>query len=209
MFSRLQELEFAGLVLCGAGLIGSGAPMICNGANIAYRKQLFFDVGGFSAERAYTSGDDELLMRKIHERGNQKVVFCFEHDALVSTPANSSIGQFMAQRRRWASKSANYPVGFMLHTLVPVFLFYAGLVCLSIAALLTLQLDAFAFFFLLMMVKSIFEYQVLRFGKHLLNLRITAAQFLLAELLQPFYIVIATIAGLFIGYRWKGREVSR
>jgi len=42
LFARFQQLEFAGLVLTGAGLIGSGYPVICNGANIAYRRDLFF-----------------------------------------------------------------------------------------------------------------------------------------------------------------------
>ncbi|MCZ7612553.1 MAG: glycosyltransferase [Ignavibacteriaceae bacterium] len=39
IFSKFQKLEFAGLVLAGAGLIGSGHPTICNAANIAYRKK--------------------------------------------------------------------------------------------------------------------------------------------------------------------------
>jgi cellulose synthase/poly-beta-1,6-N-acetylglucosamine synthase-like glycosyltransferase len=37
LFGKMQKLEFAGLVITGAGLIGSGNPIICNAANIAYR----------------------------------------------------------------------------------------------------------------------------------------------------------------------------
>jgi len=44
MFSKLQKLEFAGLVITGAGLIGIGKPTICNAANIAYRKKTYEEV---------------------------------------------------------------------------------------------------------------------------------------------------------------------
>ncbi|MDX1420562.1 MAG: glycosyltransferase, partial [Rubricoccaceae bacterium] len=48
VFARLQALEFLGLVAVGAGAIGAGRPTICNGANVAYRKDVFESLGGFS-----------------------------------------------------------------------------------------------------------------------------------------------------------------
>ena len=46
-FSKIQKIEFAGLVLTGAGLIGAGKPTICNAANIAYKRKIYEEVGGF------------------------------------------------------------------------------------------------------------------------------------------------------------------
>ena len=65
VFSKLQKLEFAGLIFTGAGLIGAGKPTICNAANIAYRKKAFDEVNGFEYDMDLSSGDDELLMQKI------------------------------------------------------------------------------------------------------------------------------------------------
>lgn len=38
-FSDFQRIEYAGLILTGAGLIGIGKPTICSAANLAYRKK--------------------------------------------------------------------------------------------------------------------------------------------------------------------------
>ena len=41
IFQKLQALEFTSLIASGAGAIGSGSPIFCNGANMAYRKEIF------------------------------------------------------------------------------------------------------------------------------------------------------------------------
>lgn len=48
IFEHFQALEFMGLIAVGAGSIGTGSPNMCNGANLAYRKEVFEEVGGFS-----------------------------------------------------------------------------------------------------------------------------------------------------------------
>src|SRR4030066_484056 len=102
LFSEFQKLEFAGLVLCGAGLIGAGHPTICNAANIAYRKKVFDEVGGFKDQMNLSSGDDELLMQKVSKDSDFKVKFCFDKKSIVKTPANKTIRDFYQQRKRWA-----------------------------------------------------------------------------------------------------------
>ncbi|MEM9997966.1 MAG: glycosyltransferase, partial [Bacteroidota bacterium] len=58
---QIQALEFLGLVAVGAGAIGAGRPTLCNGANVAYRRDVFDALGGFAGIDHLTSGDDELL----------------------------------------------------------------------------------------------------------------------------------------------------
>src|SRR5690606_33041555 len=47
-FEILQTLEFQYLIGLGAAGIGNGAPTTCNGANLAYRRDIFYEVGGFN-----------------------------------------------------------------------------------------------------------------------------------------------------------------
>ncbi len=108
LFGKLQKIEFAGLVLTGAGLIGSGSPTICNAANIAYKKSVYQEVNGFNDQMNLTSGDDELLMQKIHKNTAYKIKFCWNKKAVVKTEANKSMPQFYQQRKRWASKGLFY-----------------------------------------------------------------------------------------------------
>ena len=103
LFSKFQQLEFAGLVLCGAGLIGAGHPTICNAANIAYRRRVFDEVGGFKDQMNLSSGDDELLMQKIAKDSDFRVKFCVDKKSIAKTNGNETINDFYQQRKRWAS----------------------------------------------------------------------------------------------------------
>ena len=94
LFNRMQRLEFAGLVITGAGLIGSGKPIICNAANIAYRKKAFETVDGFTYQMSLSSGDDELLMQKINRDTDYQIKFALDKNAIVSTEANPSLKDF-------------------------------------------------------------------------------------------------------------------
>ena len=107
-FEQWQAIEFASLIGSGAACIGLGLPTMCNGANIAYRKEVFEKVGGFSGSEHVASGDDEFLMHKIAKRSRQSVRFLPNEKTIVSTPANATWKALLAQRLRWASKWENY-----------------------------------------------------------------------------------------------------
>jgi len=65
LFENLQTLEFGYLVAMGASFIGNNKASTCNGANFAYRKDVFYEVGGFKGIDELASGDDELLLQKV------------------------------------------------------------------------------------------------------------------------------------------------
>ena len=110
IFGAIQKLEFAGLVIVGAGLIGINRPTICNAANIAYRRKVFDEVNGFYDQFGLSSGDDELLMQKIWKETNYKIKFCPEKRAIVKTAPNKNLTEFYQQRKRWASKGLYYKI---------------------------------------------------------------------------------------------------
>jgi cellulose synthase/poly-beta-1,6-N-acetylglucosamine synthase-like glycosyltransferase len=207
-FEKIQQLEFSGLVLCGAGLIGCSDPMICNGANIAYRRHLFNQTDGFADDIQLSSGDDELLMRKIFKTG-YKVKFCFNHDAVVYTLPSRTMDEFIEQRSRWASKGKYYKKNFLYFQLLPIFLFFVLLVSLPLFSVLSTSGALFAFFIVLFSIKSISEYSILKHGKEIFRNDLTPGLYLKAAVLQPVYIILAVIKGYSGRYRWKGRVVRK
>jgi cellulose synthase/poly-beta-1,6-N-acetylglucosamine synthase-like glycosyltransferase len=108
LFERMQTLEFSFLIGVGAAFIGHNWASTCNGANFAYRKDIFYEVGGFSGIDELASGDDELLLQKVAERFPGKIGFLKLRDAIVYTHAKYNLKEFLRQRRRWASKSTKY-----------------------------------------------------------------------------------------------------
>ncbi len=207
-FDKLQRIEFAGLVITGAGLIGINKPAICNAANIAYRKRIFQEVNGFYDQLNLSSGDDELLMQKIWKETDYKIKFCPEKKAVVKTAPNKSLNQFYQQRKRWASKGLFYGNKLLVLKLILIFLFYLGLplqlilgIFISITYLVTLLLSLF--------LKALTEYLVMKRGTNLLFEEKILKPFLIAQILHIPYIIIAGISGIFGNFTWKDRKLSR
>ncbi len=107
-FDGLLGLEFAGLGGVGAGCIGRGRPTMCNGANLAFRRATFREVGGYLDNQGLASGDDEFLLHKIQQRYPAGVRFLARPEAVVDTPAPPTLRALLRQRVRWASKYPHY-----------------------------------------------------------------------------------------------------
>lgn len=206
-FRKFQAYEFGGLLLAGAGLAGSGKPVICSAASMAFRKELFEKVNGFEASRHLASGDDEFLMRAIHRLG-YKVRFVINPHSTVTTNPSSDVKSFAEQRSRWASKGLHYENLTLIMMLVLIFLFY---MTLFLSPLLSVFMGPgyMAYFGAAMLVKLVAEYLVLVEGSGILFPKPALILLAAFELVQIPYIVFAAIRGTLGGFSWKGRVYNR
>ena len=203
LFTGIQALEFSGLVGVGAGGIGINRPNMCNGANVAYRRSVFLDIKGFDGIDHLTSGDDELLMQKIHATTTWKIRFNPAPNALVRTAPLEDIKSFLNQRRRWASKGGLYPSKVLVATIVSIYLFH-------LALLVGLCVPSYHLFaFKIFLLKCLVDFLILwTINKHY-NQEKLLWYFPIAEILQLPYVVIVGCWATFGGYEWKGRKVKR
>lgn len=205
LWSRFDQLELLGLVTVAAGLIGAARPIICNGANLAYRRETFFRSGGF--KNAPSNNDDEYLMSRFVTQNLGTVQFAWEPSAVVRTQGTSSFRSFIRQRLRWAGKKGHYEDFSILIELVVLYFF-------SVALLVTLMLGIFVdSLFLLPTVvawlgKILLDYFTIRIGGKLWNEKVPVGTFLLAELFHVPYIFITAFLAQFFSLRWKGRTLS-
>lgn len=208
IFSKLQKLEFSSLIVVGAALIGINEPIICNAANLGFRKSVFKLVNGYEDNLNLSSGDDEFLMQKISTRTDYKVKFCYDKNAVSYTHPNKTIKEFVNQRKRWASKSFYYVKKSITLKLLFIYIFYLSFL---IQFLLGIFWDKL--FFVSLMFNFIFkvftENQIVRRESTDLFKKVSLKLFLLAEILHIPYIILAGFSGLFGNYEWKGRKVKR
>ena len=100
---KLEALDFLMLLSAARGSAALGDPYACTGQNLAYRRQAFDAVEGFSAFASQVGGDDTLLMQQIKRQTSWEIVFSPDPDSFVkSTPQETAWG-FITQRIRWAS----------------------------------------------------------------------------------------------------------
>lgn len=204
-FERLQTLEFSFLIGIGAAFIGNGRASTCNGANLAYRKDVFYEVGGFKGIDNLASGDDELLLQKVAKVYPGGIGFLKDIEAVVYTYAKPDLGAFIQQRRRWASKSTHYKdkkivalaVGIWLFNLSLLFNVVGGIFYSEFYKILGIEL----------LLKILFEGTFLISVTSFFNRKSLVKWLLLLSPIHVFYVVYVGLIGNSRKYAWKGRMV--
>ena len=204
--SVFQLLDFISLQGITAAAVSVGFHAMCNGANIAYRKNVFYEVGQFKGIDHIASGDDMLLMHKMKQKYPNKLGYLFCTEAIVTTTPMGNWKSFFNQRIRWASKADKYRDKSITWTLALVYALNLTLLLL----LLCCPFVPFGFnkWLLFVLVKTLVE----------LSFMVPVAKFYQQQdmlgwfpFMQPFHIVYTVVAGWlgkFGSYQWKGRKLS-
>ena len=205
IFEEMQSLEFLFLIGLGASGIGNGNPTTCNGANLAYRRDVFNELKGFQGIDHLASGDDELFMHKVASAYPNGIGFCKSRDAIVYTHAKANLGEFIQQRKRWASKSTSYKNKGIVILGVLIWLFNLSIIITALAGFIDPKfwLIALVTILLKMLAEFIFLIPICRFRERMKLLYYLP----LLNLIHIFYLVYIGIAGNSGKYKWKGRLV--
>jgi cellulose synthase/poly-beta-1,6-N-acetylglucosamine synthase-like glycosyltransferase len=204
-FKIFQALDFMALQGITGAAIHKKFHSMCNGANLAYEKKGFSEVGGFAGIDNIASGDDMLLMHKIAVRFPERILFLKSRAAIVLTKPTASFKEFFHQRIRWASKADKYPDKKITAVLMLVYLFNLWIFLLFIFSFFYHSLLFWSIGLLAgkTMIELYFLYPVATFfGKKRL-----LWWFPLAEPFHILYTIIAGWLGKFGSYEWKERKV--
>ena len=201
-----QVLDFMSLQGITAAAVAAGSHTMCNGANLAYKKEAFERVGKFKGIDHIASGDDMLLMYKIKQHYPHQLGFIYSSNMIVQTAPMTTWKEFLNQRIRWASKANSYSDKTILPVLVLVYCFNVLLLIALLTGIFIQGLYPWVCYSLMLktIVEFIFMIPVARF------FGLTNTLFFF-PLMQPFHIVYTVIAGWlgkFGTYQWKGRMVK-
>jgi poly-beta-1,6-N-acetyl-D-glucosamine synthase len=204
-FTKLQALEFMSLTGSTGGAANIGLPIMCNGANLAFRKEAWKECEPAAQGKELSSGDDIFLLHSFSQKYPGKILFLKDPKAIVLTQPSGSIRAFFSQRSRWAGKSTSYSDAFTIFTGLIV----AGLnVIMGILFLLALVKSHFIYpllisFSIKMMVDSVLLLHVSGFTKQ----RTLLWLFPLVSILYPFYVTTTIFLAIFTNQSWKSRKI--
>ncbi len=205
--SVFQVLDFISLQGITAAAVASGSHTLCNGANLCYSKNAFESVGKFSGIDHLPSGDDMLLMHKMKKSYPGKIGYLFTQDAVVTTAPSATLGLFIQQRIRWASKAYGYQDKIIFWILLLVYLVNASLlVYLPICIAQTGNINNWL---LLIGCKTLIEIPFMYASATFFKQQKLLVWF---TFMQPFHMVYTVVAGwfgTFGSYKWKGRTVMQ
>jgi cellulose synthase/poly-beta-1,6-N-acetylglucosamine synthase-like glycosyltransferase len=205
-FHHFQQLDLMSLQGVTIGSFGIGKPFMCNGANFAYTKKFFAEIGGFGGINDKASGDDVLLLQKAVDFNKEKVHYLKSNDIIVRTKPENDLFKLFMQRVRWASKSTGYKSNYAKSLAVVVLLMN---LCLTIAfCLLHSAFLNWKTVLIVFLIKYIIDYillyksnSYLRKGKFFLPIA--------SSVIYPFFSSLVGIYSLFGSFSWKGRRFSK
>ena len=206
IFLSLQALEFSSLIGSGAGAIGVNNAIFCNGANMAYRKEIFLEVNEFSIDTA-VSGDDVFLLHSVKAKYPNSIAFAKEQSAIVITYAVQTVSGFINQRKRWTAKSSGYKDNASIYTSFLVL--FTNLAFVFLFAMLFWNIEYFNLFILFYGVKFLVDlillFPILKF----FNQTDLAKWIFPFEIFYSFYIVLIVVLSFTKSFEWKGRTHSK
>lgn len=203
-FGRFQQIEWASILLMTQFFFGIKKPLMCSGANLAYRKSAFQEVKGYGQDLQYLSGDDEfLLKRTVAQFGKESCVYLPYSENLVFTKHQSRLLDLINQRVRWAGKWKAH--GDWFHAFSAAISFLAQGVWLASVLLPGLGTSGILVFSGVWAGKILAEKNSLGRILKALGVRLPFTGFMTAGILHPFYVLLVA-AGTFRGkFVWKGR----
>jgi cellulose synthase/poly-beta-1,6-N-acetylglucosamine synthase-like glycosyltransferase len=205
--SVFQTLDFMTLQGITAASVAMHWHNMCNGANIAYRKEAFERVGGFMGIDHLPTGDDMMLMHKIALAFPNGTAYLRSRNAMVNTYPVASWEGFFQQRIRWASKAAYYEDRRIFGVLLLVYFFNLWMLLLALFSIW--RSDALILFLISLAFKTVIELIFLFPVASFYNKRKWLWWF---PFMQPFHIMYTLIAGWFgrfTSYQWKGRVIDK
>ncbi len=106
---KLLALDNLAVAALGAGSMGMGYPLSCSGRNLAYRRQVYNEVGGFADIGHLLAGDDVYFMRLVAARTQWKMAYNANIEShVVCAPSPKSWSAIVQQKLRHAAKAGHY-----------------------------------------------------------------------------------------------------
>lgn len=192
---KIQAVEIAHLIGIGHALISLKTPVLCNGANMGIRHKYL----NAPLNENIASGDD-IFRLQYAVKTKQQIGYNTQHESFIYTKAEPTIKGWIAQRSRWAGKSAHYSDKYSI--LLTLFI---GMVQLTaVASIFCGDMKTIVYIWSIKLIAEIlFITKVSQMYKQKFNLLTTLS----LGICYPF-LTIVVLANTIVGkIEWKGRKI--
>lgn len=99
-FAKYQAIEWILMHTMASGGMGLNFPLGCFGNNMAFKKSIYDQIGGYG-NIEFSVTEDLALLQTIHKMGG-KINYICHRDSTVKTLPLENIKDYLKQRKRWA-----------------------------------------------------------------------------------------------------------
>ena len=204
--ARFQLIENLALTAITAGYSGIKKPFMCNGANLAFKKDAYQLVSGYQSHLHISSGEDIFLMEDIKKMNPESIHYALIRELIVKTAAINTLKGLFQQRIRWAYKAKynsnhlNVFAGFII--LAANLLFLALFVAILKKSVIIPYLSIFV------LAKFVFDFLLLFLASNFLGRTKHIWWLIPFECIYWLYALIVGIGSLFLKPYWKGKKIN-
>ncbi len=200
VFTRLQALLLLSFRIVSIGSAHQGMAWACTGQNMAYRRELYDEFGGYENLCLIGQAEDSLLLQWVdrHSKWESKVT-----NNLVYTKPTRTLRQFIAQSNRWASNSLQNRLSLILFMIVTYVL---NLFVIVMIGLSLLGILSYIYLMVFLGLKIIPDFLVVLKGLPLFRRTSLIKYFPILQPLHTIYVLTCGIHGVSRKYAWRGRK---
>ncbi len=190
-FGKFQELEFLSLQGVTAGSAAGGMATMCNGANLAFSREIFLRHTK-NIHYEILSGDDVFLLHSLKNEKGSKISWLEAPEATVTAAHAETPYMFIRQRNRWISKGKAFKDRFTILLAIVTFVTIIVQVFTLVAGIFDPRF--LLAFLIILALKSVPDFLILnntagRYGKKKL-----LRWFIPSQLIYPFYVLAVTLS---------------
>lgn len=190
-WGHIFELDFLALQMTTAGSAIAGTPIMCNGSNLSFRREVY---DNHESQSKYVSGDDMFLLSSAKTQ-KRNIQFIKNSDAIAETPTPTTIIDFLNQRTRWLRKSTGYTDAMTIF--VAWLVFFTNLIWPTFLVLWITSYMSILPFVASFVAKFLIDYALLLSGRHFWNIRVGFLHVLTLAIIYPFSMLTITFLTLF------------
>ncbi|MBL0314264.1 MAG: glycosyltransferase [Flavobacteriales bacterium] len=200
---KLQSLEFMSVTGITAGTAMHSKPVMCNGANLAFRKKAWLETNQQRNDDHLASGDDMFFLHQL--KGSGKIMWLHSKDVMVGTSAMKDLRSLFSQRIRWSSKSIHFKdrdtifLGtiVLLTQLILLFAFFLALT----------KTTSWATFKWVFLFKTFADFLLLHAVARWSGRNKVLKYLPILVVLHPLYVAITLLGTLVYKPAWKDRKI--
>jgi biofilm PGA synthesis N-glycosyltransferase PgaC len=197
-FGRFQELEFLSLQGVSAGSAIAGMSSMCNGANLAFTREVYLEHSE-NLHYEIASGDDVFFLHSLKKAKRSKIMWLESPESIVTASPAKTVMLFLNQRRRWISKGYSYNDKFTVALAIVTFVTIVVMMLLLIAGLLVTE---FLWIFIVAFaLKSVPDFLILFNTTSRYDKRRLMKWFLPSQVIYPFYVLAVVCYSVITGRR--------
>jgi len=201
VLEAFQEIETSILNLFAISSAYFKVPFLCNGANLAFTKKLFYETGGYKNHLSIPSGDDVFFLQEVLQNSPEKIGYLKNSDSVVYTYPEKTVFALIQQKIRWSGKV--FLTKSVINWLSAAIIALCNGVWLwaIISMVFTSQNPVFALIFVFS--KLLIDILLVFLAARFIRVKASLPMVFLVGCLYPIYATIVTVLAPAIKPNWK------